>query len=149
MSHSAARRSRNSTVSPYVTRRFPKQTNREVIRGIRETLSQEQGKFTPKAAQTKRNAHVVGDKAEQAYRRSGALEKRRQLMGEMAKLCEPRATPTKWFTSAHYPRGQLGKRSARLVAIVVARFCMASIPFVRTSPSPEYRPFPLAFANAL
>ena len=35
-------------------------------------------------------AHVVGDKAEQAYRRSDALEKRRALMEAWAQWCEPR-----------------------------------------------------------
>ena len=34
-------------------------------------------------------AHVVGDKAEQAYRRSDALEKRRALMEAWATYCEP------------------------------------------------------------
>jgi hypothetical protein len=34
-------------------------------------------------------AHVIGDKAEQAYRRSDALEKRRQLMEAWAAYCEP------------------------------------------------------------
>ena len=36
-------------------------------------------------------AHVIGDKAEQAYRRSDALEKRRKLMEAWAAYCEPRA----------------------------------------------------------
>jgi len=36
-------------------------------------------------------AHVIGDKAEQAYRRSDALEKRRKLMEAWAAYCE-RAT---------------------------------------------------------
>ena len=36
-------------------------------------------------------AHVVGDKAEQAYRRSDALEKRRALMAEWATYCERNA----------------------------------------------------------
>jgi integrase len=36
-------------------------------------------------------AHVVGDKAEQAYRRSDALEKRRELMAAWAAYCEPTA----------------------------------------------------------
>ncbi len=36
-------------------------------------------------------AHVVGDKAEQAYRRSDALERRRELMAAWASCCEPRA----------------------------------------------------------
>ena len=35
-------------------------------------------------------AHVVGDKAEQAYRRGDALEKRRALMEAWAQWCEPR-----------------------------------------------------------
>jgi integrase len=37
-------------------------------------------------------AHVVGDKAEQAYRRSDALEKRRDLMEAWAGYCEPKTT---------------------------------------------------------
>jgi integrase len=36
-------------------------------------------------------AHVIGDKAEQAYRRSDALEKRRKLMEAWSAYCEPRA----------------------------------------------------------
>jgi integrase len=35
-------------------------------------------------------AHVVGDAAEQAYRRGDALEKRRALMGAWARHCQPR-----------------------------------------------------------
>jgi integrase len=35
-------------------------------------------------------AHVIGDKAEQAYRRRDALEKRRKLMEAWAAYCEPR-----------------------------------------------------------
>jgi integrase len=34
-------------------------------------------------------AHVIGDKAEQAYRRSDALDKRRKLMEAWAAYCEP------------------------------------------------------------
>jgi integrase len=37
-------------------------------------------------------AHVVGDAAEQAYRRSDALEKRRELMQAWANYCEPTRT---------------------------------------------------------
>jgi integrase len=33
-------------------------------------------------------AHVIGNKAEQAYRRSDALEKRRKLMEAWASYCE-------------------------------------------------------------
>jgi integrase len=36
-------------------------------------------------------AHVIGDKAEQAYRRSDALDKRRKLMEAWAAYCEPKA----------------------------------------------------------
>jgi integrase len=35
-------------------------------------------------------AHVIGDKAEQAYRRSDALEKRRKLMEAWAAYCAPK-----------------------------------------------------------
>lgn len=34
-------------------------------------------------------AHVIGDKAEQAYRRGDALERRRVMMAEWADFCEP------------------------------------------------------------
>jgi integrase len=34
-------------------------------------------------------AHVIGDKAEQAYRRGDALEKRRALMAAWASHCDP------------------------------------------------------------
>jgi integrase len=37
-------------------------------------------------------AHVIGDKAEQAYRRSDALEKRRKLMEAWAAYCEPQTS---------------------------------------------------------
>ena len=36
-------------------------------------------------------SHVIGDKAEQAYRRSDALEKRRELMTAWANYCEAKA----------------------------------------------------------
>jgi integrase len=39
-------------------------------------------------------AHVIGDKAEQAYRRSDALEKRRKLMEAWAQYCSPRTGAT-------------------------------------------------------
>jgi integrase len=40
-------------------------------------------------------AHVMGDKAEQAYRRSDALEKRRALMEAWAAYCEPSSADEK------------------------------------------------------
>jgi hypothetical protein len=36
--------------------------------------------------------HVIGDKAEQAYRRSDALDKRRLLMEAWAAYCEPKSS---------------------------------------------------------
>jgi integrase len=39
-------------------------------------------------------AHVIGDKAEQAYRRSDALEKRRKLMDAWATYCELKTSAT-------------------------------------------------------
>jgi integrase len=40
-------------------------------------------------------AHVIGDKAEQAYRRSDALEKRRALMDAWAAYCDPSSADAK------------------------------------------------------
>jgi integrase len=37
-------------------------------------------------------AHVIGDKAEQAYRRSDALETRRKLMDAWSAYCEPKTS---------------------------------------------------------
>ncbi len=37
-------------------------------------------------------AHFMGDKAEQAYRRSDALEKQRKLMGTWSAYCEPKTS---------------------------------------------------------
>jgi hypothetical protein len=37
-------------------------------------------------------AHVIGDKAEQAYRPSDALEKRRKLMDAWSAYCEPKTS---------------------------------------------------------
>jgi hypothetical protein len=41
-------------------------------------------------------AHMIGDKAERAYRRGDALEKRRKLMEAWQKFCESR--PPEQFT---------------------------------------------------
>jgi integrase len=53
-------------------------------------------------------AHVIGDKAEQAYRRSEALDKRRKLMEAWTAYCEPRASASvvqmrkrKWIKDAY------------------------------------------------
>jgi hypothetical protein len=37
-------------------------------------------------------AHVIGDNAEQAYRRSDALEKRRKLMDAWSAYCAPKTS---------------------------------------------------------
>jgi len=37
-------------------------------------------------------SHVIGDKAEQAYRRSDALEKHRKLMEAWSAYCEPKTS---------------------------------------------------------
>jgi integrase len=52
-------------------------------------------------------AHVIGDKAEQAYRRSDALEKRRKLMEAWANYCDARATD-KIIQLARRPRSHTG-----------------------------------------
>jgi integrase len=39
-------------------------------------------------------AHLVGDAVERAYRRGDALEKRRQLMDDWARFCEPKGSGT-------------------------------------------------------
>ena len=47
---------------------------------------------TPREVVETALAHVIGDKAEQAYRRSDALEKRRKLMDAWASYCEPKVS---------------------------------------------------------
>ena len=54
-------------------------------------------------------AHVIGDKAEAAYRRSDALDKRRKLMDSWAAFCEPASEPadarqTCWSNTSRGPR---------------------------------------------
>ena len=48
-------------------------------------------------------AHVIGDKAEQAYRRGDALEKRRALMEAWASYCEPRGDNVVNFRKSGIP----------------------------------------------
>ena len=50
-------------------------------------------------------AHVIGDKAEQAYRRSDALARRRELMEAWARHCEGGRARTFWRSN--------GRREAR------------------------------------
>lgn len=49
----------------------------------------DQGSFAREVAEAAL-AHTVGDRAEQAYRRGDALEKRRALMEAWASHCEPK-----------------------------------------------------------
>lgn len=56
-------------------------------------------------------AHVIGDKAEQAYRRGDALEKRRGLMDAWANYCEPKKSQSEKKTKV--TRGQRSGTSAR------------------------------------
>lgn len=62
------------------------------VHGFRSTFRDWAGNEThfPRELAEHALAHVIGDKAEQAYRRSDALEKRRSLMDAWAAFCEPR-----------------------------------------------------------
>jgi integrase len=68
------------------------QINRATIHGFRSSFRDWAGNEThfPRELAEAALAHVIGDKAEQAYRRSDALEKRRALMEAWAVYCEPR-----------------------------------------------------------
>jgi integrase len=62
------------------------------VHGFRSTFRDWAGDMTsfPRELAEAALAHAVGDKAEQAYRRSDALEKRRLLMNAWAAACKPR-----------------------------------------------------------
>ena len=64
------------------------------VHGMRSTFRDWAGNETEFARELTESAlsHVVGDKTEQAYRRSDALEKRRALMEAWAHYCEPEAS---------------------------------------------------------
>ena len=64
------------------------------VHGFRSALRDWAGNETsyPRELAEAALAHVVGDKAEQAYRRSDALEKRRLLMESWSAWCEPKVT---------------------------------------------------------
>jgi integrase len=64
------------------------------VHGFRSTFRDWAGNVSnfPREVTETALAHVIGDKAEQAYRRSDALEKRRKLMEAWASYCEPRTT---------------------------------------------------------
>jgi integrase len=63
------------------------------VHGFRSTFRDWAGNVSnfPREVVETALAHVIGDKAEQAYRRSDALEKRRKLMEAWAAYCEPKA----------------------------------------------------------
>jgi integrase len=66
------------------------QINGATIHGFRSSFRDWAGNEThyPRELAEAALAHVIGDKAEQAYRRSDALEKRRALMEAWASHCE-------------------------------------------------------------
>jgi integrase len=70
------------------------QINRATVHGFRSAFRDWCGNEThfPRELAEAALAHVIGDKAEQAYRRSDALEKRRALMEAWAAYCEPKDT---------------------------------------------------------
>src|SRR5260370_3157629 len=59
------------------------------VRGFRSSFRDWAGNVSnfPREVVETALAHVIGDKAEQAYRRSDALEKRRKLMDQWAAYC--------------------------------------------------------------
>jgi integrase len=64
---------------------------RVTVHGFRSSFRDWAGNEThfPRELAEHALAHALGDKAEQAYRRSDALEKRRALMDAWAAYCEP------------------------------------------------------------
>lgn len=61
------------------------------VHGFRSSFRDWAGNVTSFPREVTENAltHVIGDKAEQAYRRSDALDKRRALMDAWASYCDP------------------------------------------------------------
>lgn len=72
------------------------------VHGFRSTFRDWAGNETyfPRELAEHALAHVLGDKAEQAYRRSDALARRRALMEAWAQWCEPKAANVVAFTRA-------------------------------------------------
>jgi hypothetical protein len=73
-------------------------------------------------------AHTIGNKAEAAYRRGDALEKRRGMMEAWATGCEPKAaalnSSDRWGYSGATPLTSLGNDKAGIIA-----FRLCSPPF--------------------
>jgi integrase len=61
--------------------------------GFRSTFSDWASEVSPYSAELRESAlaHTIGNKAEAAYRRGDALEKRRAMMEAWASWCEPKA----------------------------------------------------------
>ena len=64
------------------------------VHGFRSSLRDWAGNVSsfPREVTETALARVIGDKAEQAYRRSDALDKRRKVMEASAAYCEPKAS---------------------------------------------------------
>ena len=64
------------------------------VHGFRSSFRDWAGNVTsfPREVTETALAHVIGDKAEQAYRRGDALDKRRALMDAWVAYCEPSAS---------------------------------------------------------
>ena len=64
------------------------------VHGFRSSFRDWAGNVTnfPREVTETALAHVIGDRAEQAYRRSDALDKRRKLMEAWATYCEPKGS---------------------------------------------------------
>jgi integrase len=62
--------------------------------GFRSTFSDWASEVSPYSSELRESvlAHTIGNKAEAAYRRGDALEKRRLMMEAWAQWCEPKAT---------------------------------------------------------
>lgn len=67
--------------------------NNATVHGFRSSFRDWAGNITnfPRKVVETALAHVIGNKAEQAYRRSDALEKRRGVMEAWANFCEPKS----------------------------------------------------------
>jgi hypothetical protein len=64
------------------------------VHGFRSSLQDWAGNVSsfPREVTQTALAQVIGDNAEQAYRRSDALDKRRKVMEAWAAYCEPKAS---------------------------------------------------------
>lgn len=70
--------------------------------GFRSTFSDWASEVSPFSSELRETAlaHTIGNKAEAAYRRGDALEKRRAMMDAWARWCEPKAANGLTFTEA-------------------------------------------------